>query len=149
MTDGKMNKADWETGVAAIAGVLGAGMGWWWADPVAAGFIAFGIIKDGWSQTKDAVTGLVNRAPTSLENEYLNLPDKVNDALLEFPWVGRAQNRLYEHGHLIFGEGFVSLKQNEHISPDQIQDAIQKIKDLDWRLQNFTLTVLPEEKEQQ
>lgn len=149
ITDGKMNKADWKTGVAAMAGVVGIGMGWWWADPVAAGFIAFDILHDGWSQTKDAVTGLVNRAPTSLENEYLNLPDKVNEALLTLPWVGRAQNRLYEHGHLIFGEGFVSLKQNEQISPHQIQKAIQKIQGLDWRLQNFTLTVLPEEEEHQ
>ncbi len=87
------------------------------------------------------MTGLVNRAPTSLENEYLNLPDRVNAALLAFPWICKAQNRLYEHGHLIFGEGFIAVNQNDGISPYRIQEAIQHVQDLDWRLQNFTLTV--------
>lgn len=29
--DAKMNKADWMTAAAALVGVLGIGLGWWWA----------------------------------------------------------------------------------------------------------------------
>ncbi len=43
--------------------------------------------------------------------------------------------------HLIFGEGFIAVNQNDGISPYRIQEAIQHVQDLDWRLQNFTLTV--------
>ncbi|NJM31865.1 MAG: cation transporter [Limnobacter sp.] len=102
ITDGKMNKADWMTAVAAIGGVLGIGMGWWWADAAAAAFIAFDILKDGWHQTKDAVTGLMNRSPTSIEGDYLNLAEHIERTLLEYPWVSKARVRLCEHGHVFF-----------------------------------------------
>lgn len=145
ITDGKMNKADWMTAVAAILGVLGIGVGWWWADAVAAGFISLDILKDGWRQTKDAVTGLINRAPTSLENEYLKLPERVEATLLEFPWIKKAEVRLYEHGHLIYGEGFIATKDHQHLAPDTLRMAMEKVRHLDWRLQGFTLTVAPED----
>lgn len=34
--DADMNRADWLTGLATAAGVVGIGMGWWWADAAAA-----------------------------------------------------------------------------------------------------------------
>ncbi|QJR80169.1 cation transporter [Alteromonas pelagimontana] len=142
-TDGKMNKADWLTAVAAIGGVLGIGMGWWWADAVAAAFISFDILKDGWSQTKDAVTGLINRVPTSLDNNYLDLVDKAEKMLTEFSWIKQVQVRLFEHGHLIYGEGFVNTYDNASICPEDLRDAMKKVRELDWRLQDFALTVEP------
>lgn len=144
ITDGKMNKADWMTAVAAIAGVLGIGMGWWWADAVAAAFISFDILKDGWKQTKDAVTGLINRSPKSVDGEYLNLPEKVENKLMEYDWVKKAKVRLYEHGHLFFGEGMIETENNQMISPESIFEARQEIRDYDWRLQDFNLTVVPQ-----
>lgn len=39
-----MNKDDWLTAGAAI---LGIGIGWWWADAVAAGFISLEVLVDG------------------------------------------------------------------------------------------------------
>src|SRR4028119_1861543 len=44
-TDAEMQKADWMTGIAAIAGVTGIGLGYWWADAAAAGLISFGILN--------------------------------------------------------------------------------------------------------
>ncbi|MEZ4680235.1 MAG: cation transporter [Caldilineaceae bacterium] len=32
--DATMNKADWTTGAAAIFGIVGLGLGWWWASAV-------------------------------------------------------------------------------------------------------------------
>ncbi len=31
-TDALMNKANWLTGAAGLAGIIGLGLGWWWAD---------------------------------------------------------------------------------------------------------------------
>jgi cobalt-zinc-cadmium efflux system protein len=39
-TDAKMNKANWQTGAAGIAGIIGLGLGWWWADSVAGAAMA-------------------------------------------------------------------------------------------------------------
>jgi hypothetical protein len=140
VTDGKMNKADWMTAAAAIGGVIGIGFGAWWADAVAAGFISFDILKDGWAQTCDAVTGLINRSPTSIHGGYLNLPELSAQALEAFPWVERADVRLCEHGHLFFGEGFVELRQGEDLSASRLDEATEAVRKLDWRLSGFIVT---------
>lgn len=143
-TDAKMNKADWLTAVAAMGGVLGIGMGWWWADAVAALIIAFDIVHDGIKQTRDAVTGLMDRAPKTLEGEYETTPQDVVDALESFEWVERADVRLREQGHLFFGEGYYRSRGDEPVSPEQLRAAVDKVKSLDWRLQDFALTPMAE-----
>lgn len=67
-TDAEMNKADWQTGLAGIAGIIGLGMGFWWADAVAAGLISFSILKDGISAMRSATAELVDGAPRALQN---------------------------------------------------------------------------------
>ena len=46
-TDALMNKANWLTGAAGLFGVIGLGMGWWWADSLTAAIISVDIINDG------------------------------------------------------------------------------------------------------
>ena len=58
--DADMNKADWTTGVAAIAGIVGIGIGWWWADSVAALLISLSIVRDGLRNLKGAVAALMD-----------------------------------------------------------------------------------------
>ena len=41
---------------AATACVIGAGFGFWWLDPLAAGIISLDILKDGASSLRNAVT---------------------------------------------------------------------------------------------
>ncbi|CAM3755853.1 cation transporter [Litorimonas haliclonae] len=141
ITDGKMNKADWMTAVAAIGGVLGVGMGWWWADAGAAALISLDIVKDGWKQSKDAVTGLINRAPTSLDDNYLDLHKQIETELERIDWIERARVRLYEHGHLIFGDGVVKTANTDPIPPEKMREAMQIVQVMDWRVQDFSLTV--------
>lgn len=141
MTDGKMNKADWMTGAAATVGVLGIGMGWWWADAAAAALISFDILRDGLKQTADAVTGLMNRAPTSVHDDPLDLPAKIEQALRDLHWVDDATVRLYEHGHLILGEGFVTAHGSGPVSAPLMREAVEKVRALDWRLQDFVITL--------
>lgn len=65
-TDSKMNKANWQTGAAGLAGVIGLGLGWWWADSIAAAFISIGIIADGWRALRIATTELADGVPREL-----------------------------------------------------------------------------------
>lgn len=149
ITDGKMNKADWMTAVAAMGGVLGIGYGLWWADALAAAVISFDILKDGWQQSKDAVTGLMNRAPTSVDGGYIDLPKQIQKTLSSFDWIEKVEVRLYEHGRIIFGEGFIHSTHNAPVTADQVREATKAVTDLDWRLQEFALTFAPYETQTQ
>jgi divalent metal cation (Fe/Co/Zn/Cd) transporter len=68
-TDADMQKADWMTGLAAIAGVIGIGFGLWWADAAAAGLISFGILHDGIAGLRASSAELVDGAPRKLEKD--------------------------------------------------------------------------------
>ncbi|HEV2867006.1 MAG TPA: cobalt transporter, partial [Allosphingosinicella sp.] len=65
-TDAKMNKANWQTGTAGLAGVIGLGLGYWWADSAAAAFISVGIIHDGWLALRVATAELIDGSPRQL-----------------------------------------------------------------------------------
>jgi cation diffusion facilitator family transporter len=65
-TDALMNKADWQTGAAGIAGIVGVAYGFWWADAAAAGFIAFSIFHDGIKAFGISVAELIDGAPRKL-----------------------------------------------------------------------------------
>lgn len=142
-TDAKMNKADWMTAVAAIGGVIGIRFGLWWADAVAALFISFDILKDGYKQTRDAVCGLVNRAPREFDGTTSDMPKKIIDQLEQFPWVKSAEVRLHEEGHLFFGEGFIIPVDDALLTKQHIQECMQAIENLDWRIKSFPVTVVP------
>ena len=140
-TDAKMNKADWMTAVAAIGGVLGIGYGLWWADAAAALVISFDILKDGWTQTKDATLGLMNRSPTEIDNGYSDLSDRARKKLLEYDFIQSAEVKLYEAGHLIFGQGYVHFQQDVIPSQKQIKAATRAVRKLDWRLKEFSISL--------
>lgn len=99
-TDADMQKADWMTGLAAIAGVIGIGFGLWWADAAAAGLISVGILKDGISELRAATAELVDGAPRKLEKDEIADEARQLKAELErlFP---RATVRLRETGRVI------------------------------------------------
>ncbi|MDB5695408.1 MAG: cation diffusion facilitator family transporter [Sphingomonas bacterium] len=66
-TDAQTQKADWMTGVAGIGGVIGIGLGWWWADALAAGVISLGILHDGVRALRSASAELIDGAPRELD----------------------------------------------------------------------------------
>ena len=70
-TDALMQKADWMTGLAGIAGIVGIGLGYWWADSVAAGIISFSILHDGITSLRIAVAELADGAPRELGSTKL------------------------------------------------------------------------------
>lgn len=106
--DASMNKADWLTSGAAILGILGIGLGFWWADSVAAGVIAIDVLKDGVINVKNAMADLMDHRPTSVDSgEPLPIGEHVRSYCLSQPGVRDAQVRLREEGHLFSGEVFV------------------------------------------
>jgi X-X-X-Leu-X-X-Gly heptad repeat protein len=99
-TDADMQKADWMTGLAAIAGVIGIGFGLWWADAAAAGLISFGILKDGIGQLRASTAELVDGAPRKLEKDEISDEAELLRAELEKLFPG-AKVRLRETGRVI------------------------------------------------
>jgi divalent metal cation (Fe/Co/Zn/Cd) transporter len=74
-TDAEMNAADWKTGLAGVAGILGIAMGWWWADAAAAGLIGLDILRDGLRSMRGAVAELLDGAPRRLDDPGSLHPD--------------------------------------------------------------------------
>ena len=74
-SDAMMQKADWMTALAGIAGVVGVGFGLWWADAAAAGVISFSIVRDGVKSLRVAVAELMDGTPRALGS-----PDLAEDA---------------------------------------------------------------------
>lgn len=144
-TDAEMNKANILTGLATMIGVIGIGLGFWWTDSLAAILVSFDILKDGWKETRDSTTALLNRAPKDLQGHYINLPDRVLDFLKSLDWVEKADVRMYENGHIIFGEAFLDLAGGRSVSESTLLETRKKILDFDWRLQEMIITISTEQ----
>jgi len=143
--DADMNKADWMTSAAAIAGVLGIGMGLWWADSVAAAIIALDVLKDGVTHVRKAMFELMDQRPTeTTSNQPLGLEKTIITALLREPDILDAETRLREEGHVIGGEIFVVLAPDQTEVARRAQEIIDLATELDWRL--YDLIVMPVEK---
>ncbi|OAN58911.1 cation transporter [Sphingobium sp. TCM1] len=102
-TDALMNKANWLTGAAGLAGVIGLGLGWWWADALAAAIISVDVINDGFKALRSSTAELVDGFPRALSSAALSDDaEQVRQKLLaEFPG---AAIRLRETGRLIRAE---------------------------------------------
>ncbi|MGH7483764.1 MAG: cation diffusion facilitator family transporter [Longimicrobiales bacterium] len=145
--DADMNKADWMTAGAGIAGVLGVGLGWWWADSVAAGLISFDIVNDGVQNLRRVVADLMDQRPTTIEGERSDVPERVRSALLRLPWVRRAQVRLREEGHVFAGEVFLAPVEGTTDFAARFEEARRIASDVDWRVHDLVFTLEPEEAE--
>lgn len=102
-TNALMNKADWMTGLAGIGGVIGLGLGWWWADALAAAIISFDILHDGANALRAATAELVDGAPRKLDSAELSDEANALHRALDGRYPG-AEVRLRETGRLIRAE---------------------------------------------
>lgn len=138
--DAKMNKADWMTAASAIFGVIGIGLGWWWADAVAALIISVDIIHDGYTNLKQAVFDLMDQVPKTVNDQEADpLLKEVRQKLAEQEWIKEFSFRLREEGHVYVGEAFVVPVHEERLM-QQIEKTAEAIKHLDWRLWEFVIT---------
>ena len=146
--DAKMNKADWLTAGAAMVGVVGIGFGLWWLDAVAAALISLDITKDGFSNLRRAVVDLMDQMPTTVgEDEEDSLRGRLAAMLRDLDWVQEVDLRLREEGQVYFGEALVVPSDETDITR-KVEDALERARDLDWRIHDLALTPvrkLPEE----
>lgn len=141
--DGKMSKADWMTGLAAIVGVLGVGAGLWWADALAGIIIALDVTKDGVTNLKEAVGDLLDRRPRfTAKAKPEGLVEELEAKLCALDWVVSAAVRLREEGHIFSGEAFVVPRSNENLA-ERLCEASHFLTDHDWRIYEIVVTAAP------
>ena len=140
MADSDMNRADWLTASAGIAGILGIGMGWWWADSVAAGIISLDILHDGMKNLRQCVADLVDQQPREVDGERSEVPERVLEALRALPWVVDADLRMREEGHVFAGEVFVTVTDTDDM-PAKLDEARRAAHDVDWRVRDLVFEI--------
>ena len=102
-TDAMMNKANWLTGAAGLGGVLGLGMGWWWADSLAAALISVDIIHDGFNALRVATAELVDGTPRALGSKKVAPDAEALERVLRERYP-HAKVRLRETGRYIHAQ---------------------------------------------
>jgi divalent metal cation (Fe/Co/Zn/Cd) transporter len=140
--DSLMNKASWMSGFASILGIIGIGMGFWWADALGGIIISIDIIHDGYVHTKESLCELINQAPKAINAKYIDpLINKVKLLVKKEIWVESVLVRFREEGHVLFGEIFIV--PNRNVSPKQVRLLQQKIKNIHWRLHDVVIMIKP------
>jgi cation diffusion facilitator family transporter len=142
--DAKMNKANWLTAGAAMVGVVGIGFGLWWTDAAAAAIISLDITKDGVSNLRRAVVDLMDQTPTTIDEDDTDpLHDRLAAMLQDLNWVEEVDVRLREEGQVYFGEVLVVPSEETDIT-QKVADALNRARDLDWRIYDLALTPVRE-----
>lgn len=137
--DADMAKADWQTTVASIVGVLGVGVGAWWLDGAAAIFISLGIIWDGIRNTKAAVVDLMDERARTFDSKRPHpLSGDIVAHLRAQPWVRDAAVRLRDQGQVFHVEAFVVPRRGK-VAVREITAAAKGIAALDWKMQDVVI----------
>jgi cation diffusion facilitator family transporter len=138
-TSATIDKGDWLAGLAGVAGIIGIAYGYWWADSVAAAFISFEIVKDGFSSLSNSVAQLMNKRPSDVESKEKDpTVDKVRQELEGLDWVANARVRLREDGDVLTGEAFVVPRDESNLL-DKLKQATDLAHSIDWRLHDVNI----------
>ncbi|NJC24254.1 divalent metal cation (Fe/Co/Zn/Cd) transporter [Arthrobacter pigmenti] len=147
--DADMNKADWMTALAAAVGVLGIGLGLWWADSVAALLISFSILHDGVKNLRGAIGGLTDTRATVYDDSKPDpIGTQIDSYLQSLSWVKEARSRVRDEGHVFHIESFVVPRQWRRATLHKIEKARAACVDIDWKVQDMVIVPvaeLPEE----
>lgn len=143
--DADMNKADWMTAVAAAVGVAGIGIGWWWADSVAALVISGSIANDGVKNLRGAVSDLMDARARTYDNAGPHpLLGRIDDFLDNTGWVGEAKSRIRDEGHVFHVESFVVPREGSTPTAEDLEQLREDCVDLDWKIQDMVIVLVPE-----
>jgi len=143
--DADMNKADWMTAVAAVAGVAGIGIGLWWADYAAALVISASILHDGVRNTKAAVSALMDKQAMTYDDAAPHpLGRQLDHYLLGLGWIAEARSRVRDEGHVFHVESFVVPTGGSMPSLGQLEAAREACVAMDWKVQDMVIVPVPE-----
>lgn len=142
--DADMNRADWKTGIATIVGVLGIGMGLWWADAVAALMVSVSILRDGWSNVRGAVEGLADARPTRFDGTDPHpVIGDIDAALTGVDWARDHGARVRDEGHVFHVEVFLVPAGGEPVTVEQLARVREQVSGLSWKIEDVVVTVVP------
>lgn len=137
--DAVMNKADWMTGAAAVAGVIGIGFGFWWADAAAALVISVDVLHDGFRHTRAAIEDLMDRVPHTIDDAQTDpMATRVRAFADGLPWVEESKVRLREEGRFLVGVVYVTAR-SDRVDPEWVTEGERGLRRLDWRLIRVSL----------
>lgn len=137
--DGEMNRADWMTAGAAALGVVGIGIGWWWADAVAGALISLDIVHDGVKNIRNASRDLMDRMPRTFDNsEEDPIIDELERDVESEEWVRDARVRVRELGHVYAGEAFVVPVDGEDLAGRAARLRTRLLDD-HWKLHDIVI----------
>lgn len=133
-TDALMQKADWQTGLAGIVGILGIYFGYWWADSAAALFIAFSILRDGLANMGKAAAELLDGSPRDLTGSRISPEAERLRQRLQRMWPD-GNVRLRESGRYLVGTV-------EGIDPPDRLPELEELmgEDPSWRLARLSFS---------
>lgn len=135
----QINKGDWLSGIAGVAGIVGISYGFWWADSIAAGFISIEIVRDGYINLRNSVAQLMNKRPSDIESQKEDPAiDTLQQALERLDWIARARVRLREDGDVLSGEVFIEPRDDRNLL-DRMAEARNLAMSIDWRLHDVSM----------
>jgi cation diffusion facilitator family transporter len=137
--DAKMNKASWMTGFASIVGIIGIGLGFWWADAMIAILISLDITYDGFNNLKQAIFDLLDEVPKIIGKDTTDpLLIKVKKTILQKDWVKSVHTRFRDDGHIYFAEIFIETEIGKELT-SQIEHLQKEIKKMHWRFHDVAI----------
>jgi cation diffusion facilitator family transporter len=143
-TDAEAQKADYMTAFAAILGIVGIGYGLWWSDALAALFISFSVLKDGFGNLKNSIQDLMDRIPVPVdENKADPLIGKIENLVRAWDWVENVAVRFREHGPVYFGEIYVVVKNSEGLV-ENLEKGVKELKAHHWKIHDVLITPVDE-----
>lgn len=143
--DADTQKADYQTALAAMAGIVGVGFGLWWADATAALFISLSVIKDGYKNLKNATQDLMDREPKIISEDTIDpLLNEIGKTVENWDWVNESKIRFREHGQVYFGEILIVPNSSDDIS-NKVEKAVKDIHALHWKIQDVVISPVSKE----
>lgn len=143
--DADMNRADWVTALATIAGIIGIGFGLWWADAAAALVVSVGIIKDGVTNLVHVISDLTDGSATKIgSSEPEPVIATLESCAIETPWVEQAAVRVRDQGHLFHSEIFVVPRVGTDPTAGQLEELQGRCIAADWRTQDTVVAPVRE-----
>jgi divalent metal cation (Fe/Co/Zn/Cd) transporter len=138
-SNAEMNKAGWLAAASAVVGVFGIGLGFWWADYVAALAIAGLVLRDAWRNLRAAVLSLMDEVPRTTDFAAADpAPARVANYLKGLEWVKEAEVRMRDEGHVLFGNAAVVPADRRGLTA-KLRRAVAGVKALDWRIYDFSI----------
>jgi divalent metal cation (Fe/Co/Zn/Cd) transporter len=137
--DAEINAADWQSASAAMIGLAGVGLGYWWTDSVAAVLISAEIVRSGWSELKTALGDIADRRPKDImSKEDEPLPEMLTAHLQQQRWVKDVVVLLRERGREFTAEAYV-VPADEDGLVERLTKASDDPRQIDPRLAALTI----------